>query len=75
MTFWKNYMYRRNAGITSAITTALCALEWGLEYIVDHVNGDDPRELFRKHTAGVLPASDDFYALPPVTDFVSTAIN
>ena len=25
--------------------------EWGLAYIVDHVNGDDPRELFRKHTA------------------------
>jgi len=43
--------------------------EWGLEYIVDHVNGDDPRELFRKHTAQVIPASEDFYALPPDTDY------
>ena len=43
--------------------------EWGLEYIVDHVNGDDPRELFHKHTARVMTASDDFYALPPVLDY------
>ena len=43
--------------------------EWGLNYIVDHVNGDDPRELFRKHTAQVMPASEDFYALPPITDY------
>jgi dienelactone hydrolase len=43
--------------------------EWGLEYIVDHVNGDDPRELLHKHTARVMSASDDFYALPPITDY------
>src|SRR5829696_8492861 len=43
--------------------------EWGLNYIVDHVNGDDPRELFRKHTARVMPASEEFYALPPITDY------
>ena len=43
--------------------------EWGLPYVFDHVNGDDPRELFRSHTARVLPASEDFYALPPITDY------
>ena len=43
--------------------------DWGLSYIVDHVNGDDPRELFRKHTARVMQASEDFYALPPITDY------
>ena len=31
--------------------------DWGLSYIVDHVNGDDPRELFRKHTARVMQYS------------------
>jgi len=43
--------------------------EWGLQYVFDHVNGDDPRELFRSHTARVLRGSDDFYALPPITDY------
>ena len=43
--------------------------QWGLEYLVDHVNGDDPRELLRKHTAQVMSASEDFYTLPPIHDY------
>jgi len=43
--------------------------DWGLSYIVDHVNGDDPRAMFRRHTDRVMQASDDFYALPPITDY------
>jgi hypothetical protein len=43
--------------------------EWGLQYIVDHVNGDNPADLFRRHTARVMQASDEFYALPPVNDY------
>src|SRR5829696_8105321 len=43
--------------------------DWGLSYIFDHVNGDDPRELFRSHTARVMRDSEDFYALPPITDY------
>jgi dienelactone hydrolase len=43
--------------------------EWGLSYIVDHVNGDDPRQLFTSHTNRVMQASDDFYALPPINDY------
>ena len=43
--------------------------QWGLEYIVDHVNGDDPRKLFHQHTARVMSASEEFYALPPITDY------
>jgi hypothetical protein len=33
------------------------------------VNGDDPRSLFRNHTARVMAASEEFYALAPVTDY------
>jgi len=63
-------MYRRERWYHQRDNNRLVRpFEWGLEYIVDHVNGDDPRELFRKHTAGVMSASDDFYALPPVTDY------
>ena len=43
--------------------------EWGLSYIVDHVNGDDPRELFRNHTARVMASSEEFYALTPIKDY------
>jgi len=43
--------------------------EWGLSYITDHVNGQDPREAFREHSARVMNNSDDFYALPEIADF------
>src|SRR6201988_1827890 len=67
---WKNYMYRRERWYHQRDNNRLVRpFDWGLEYIVAHVNGDDPRELFRQHTARVMPASDDFYALPPVTDY------
>ena len=43
--------------------------EWGLSYISDHVNGDDPRSVLRNHTAQAMMRSDDFYALREVPDF------
>ncbi|HWS99181.1 MAG TPA: hypothetical protein VN256_02840 [Pyrinomonadaceae bacterium] len=43
--------------------------EWGAEFIREHVNGDDPRHLFRQHTAEVMRRSEEFYGLPPVTDY------
>ena len=43
--------------------------EWGLPFIADHVNGDDPRQVLSRHTENVLNNSDAFYALPAITDF------
>ena len=43
--------------------------EWGLEFITEHVNGDDPRLLFRQHADRVMSASEDFYALPEIPDY------
>jgi Alpha/beta hydrolase domain containing 18 len=43
--------------------------EWGAEFIKEHVNGDDPRRLFREHAQGVMRRSDEFYALPAITDY------
>src|ERR1044072_7803873 len=68
--FWKNYIRRRECWYHRRDNNRLVRpFEWGLEYIVDHVNGDDPRELFRRNTAGGVEASEDFYACPPVTDY------
>ena len=32
---------------------------WGLEFITDHVNGDDPRNVLRRHTARAMNHEDD----------------
>jgi dienelactone hydrolase len=43
--------------------------DWGLSYISDHVNGDDPRNVLHQHTRQVMQDSESFYALPPINDF------
>src|SRR5260370_42523108 len=42
---------------------------WGSEFIADHVNGVDPRVIFGEHAERVMARSEDFYALPPVSDY------
>ena len=42
---------------------------WGLEFISDHVNGDDPRAILREHTGRAMAQSDQFFSLPPVNDW------
>jgi dienelactone hydrolase len=43
--------------------------EWGLEFIRDSVNGDDPRTTFREHTAQAMARSEVFYAVPQIDDW------
>jgi hypothetical protein len=43
--------------------------EWGAEYVTEHLNGDDPREIFARHTREALARSDLFYALPEIKDY------
>src|SRR5262245_3290161 len=42
---------------------------WGLEHIVDHVNGDDARTVMAQHSAQAMAASEKFYELPEISDF------
>ena len=70
MAFWKNYMHRRERWYHQRDDNRLVRpFDWGLHHIFDHVNGDDPRELLRKHSSRVLNASADFYALPEINDY------
>ena len=39
---------------------------WGAEFISDHVNGDDPRTIFREHTRRVMADSETFYVSPEI---------
>lgn len=43
--------------------------EWGASFISEHVNGEDPRQTFREHTREVMERSEDFFALPQVSDY------
>ena len=45
------------------------AFQWGLEHILDHVNGDNPRDVLRRYSDSAMQRSDEFYALPEITDF------
>jgi dienelactone hydrolase len=43
--------------------------EWGVEFVREHVNGDDPRAIFTEHTQQVMARSIDFYGLPEIKDW------
>jgi len=43
--------------------------QWGLEFISDHVNGDDPRAVLREHTKRAMARSDEFYAVAQINDW------
>lgn len=45
---------------------------WGVDFIRDHVNGADPRSVFREHTAQAMAGSEDFYELPEINDWQLT---
>src|SRR6185295_13955044 len=63
-------MYRRERWYHQRDNNRLVRpFEWGLEYIVDHVNGDEPREVLRGHSNRAMQSSEDFYRLPPITDY------
>jgi len=43
--------------------------QWGLEFISDHVNGDDPRSVFREYTKRAMGRSEEFYSIPRIDDW------
>ena len=43
--------------------------EWGAEFVAEHLNGDDPRAVVEHFAREAVRRSEDFYALPPVTDY------
>lgn len=43
--------------------------EWGLSFISDHVNGDDPRDVVRSYAQAAMERTDRFYNLPEIRDF------
>lgn len=70
MPLWQNYIYRRERWYHQRDNNRLVRpFEWGLPYVLDHVNGDDPRHVLAQHAARVIQDSDQFYALPEISDY------
>jgi hypothetical protein len=42
---------------------------WGLKFISDHLNGDDPRDVLHHYSQRAMTSSEDFYTLPEIRDF------
>lgn len=43
--------------------------EWGAEFVAEHLNGDDPREVVARASREAVRRSEEFYALPPIEDY------
>ena len=70
MPIWQNYIYRRERAYHQRDNNRVVRpFEWGLPYVLDHVNGDDPRHALAQHAAQVMQNSDEFYALPEISDY------
>jgi hypothetical protein len=63
-------MYRRELAHHERDNNRLVRpFEWGLEFISDHVNGEDPRHVLRRYSQQAMQRSDQFFALPEITHF------
>lgn len=70
MPLWQNYIYRRERAYHQRDNNRVVRpFEWGLPFVLDHVNGDDPRHVLAQHAARAMHDSDVFYALPEITDY------
>lgn len=70
MSIWKNYMHRRERWYHQRDDNRLVRpFDWGLEYILDQVNGHDPRLVVREFSQRMMESSQTFYELPEIRDY------
>ena len=66
----KRYMHKRERYFAMLNDNRVIRpFEWGTEFISDHPNGDDPRELFSEYSAKTVRDSDEFFFDPETADF------
>jgi hypothetical protein len=44
---------------------------WGLEFVVPHANGDDPRKVLSQFSRNAVATSDEFFCSPEISDLIS----
>ena len=67
---FKRYMHKRERYFAMLNDNRIVhPFGWGTEFIDGQTNGGDPQEIFRKYSADMVAASDDFFYLPEIADF------
>ncbi len=65
-----NWMHRRERIFAQRDTNRLVRpFEWGQEFVQSYSGTSDPRLFFSRHTHAVMQNTEEFFALPPVTDY------
>lgn len=66
----KRFMHKRERRIAMLNDNRVVyPFDWGLEYIRENPNGEDPRAAFTEFSQRTVENSDDFFHLPEITDF------
>ena len=66
----KRYMHKRERYFAMLNDNRVIRpFEWGTEFITDHPNGDDPRELFSDYSKRTIANSDEFFFNPEIKDY------
>src|SRR5262245_10766715 len=66
----KNYMHKRERYYAMLTDDRVVQpFGWGLEFVSDHVNGDDPRKVLSEFSDRVVANSDEYFAAPENVEF------
>jgi len=66
----KNYMHKRERHFAMLTDDRVVQpFGWGVEFISDHVNGDDPQKILSEFSHRVVANSDEYFAEPEKVEF------
>lgn len=66
----KRYMHKRERYLAYLNDNRVARpFEWGIEFLKENVNGENPREFFPQFTKDVIANSDEYFSLPQINNF------
>ena len=66
----KRYMHRREREHAMRDNNRIVRpFNWGLEYVDENANGQNPRDFFKKYSKNTIANSDDFFCSPEIKDY------
>lgn len=66
----KRYMHGREKHFAMVIDNRIVRpFGWGMEFVNENANGEDPREFYRDYAKKVIANSDEFFFAPNVKDY------
>lgn len=66
----KRYMHKRERHFAMLNDNrTVQAFEWGAEFVTEHLNGDDPRNVLAEFSKNAVKNSDEYFASPKVPGF------